>query len=124
MSPQGPVSTLATKLVVIWACAPFGVIKPLVWFYKFATMQRRLRQVAAKVERDIGSRHEMTIGHYFAQRMIDVYGVGHVHEAALSQVKITDEGPFYRVDGNAFYVGVYTYLQKNGMASVSDDIRK
>lgn len=124
MSPQGPASTLTTKLVVIWTCAPFGVIKPLVWFYKFATMQRRLRQVIAKVERDVGSRHEPTIGHYFAQRMIDVYGVDRVHTAALSRVKITDEGPFYRVDGDAFYVGVYTYLQKNGMASVSDDIRK
>ena len=117
-------SPLATKLAVIWACAPFGVVKPFVWFYKFATMQRRLRQVIAKVERDVGSRHEPTIGHYFAQRMVDVYGAEHVHKAALSQIKITDEGDFYRVGGNAFYVGVYTYLQKNGMASVSDDIRK
>lgn len=117
-------SPLAIKLAVIWTCAPFGVIKPLVWFYKFATMQRHLRQVIAKVERDIGSRHEPTIGHYFAQRMIDVYGADRVHKAALSQIKITDEGESYRVVGDTFYVGVYTYLQKNGMASVSDDVRK
>lgn len=32
------------------------------------------------------------------------------NEGALSQIKIADEGEFY--------------LQKNGMASVSDDIRK
>ena len=124
MNPPGPTSTLATKLVVIWNCAPFGVIKPLVWLYKYATMQRRLRQVIARVERDIGSCHEPTIGHYFAQRMVDVFGVEHVHKAALSQIEITDEGDFYRVGGNAFYVGVYTYLQKHGMASVSDDVRK
>ena len=117
-------SPLATKLAVIWTCAPFGVIKPLVWFYKFATMHRHLRKVIAKVERDVGSRHEPTIGHYYAKRMVDVYGAEHVHKAALSQIRITDEGSFYRVDGNAFYAGVYHYLQKHGMASLSDDIRK
>ena len=124
MNPQGPASTVATKLVIIWTCAPFGVIKPLVWFYKFAPMHRHLNKVIAKVERAIGKRHELTIGYHFAQRMVDVYGVDHVHKAALSQIKITDGGESYRVDGDAFYVGVYVYLQKNGMASVSDDVRK
>ena len=92
MNPQGPASTLATKLVVVWNCAPFGVIKPLVWAYKYATMRRHLLKVIARVERDIGSRHEKTIGYYYAQRMVDVYGADRVHKAALSQITITDEG--------------------------------
>lgn len=124
MNPQGPASTVATKLVIIWTCAPFGVIKPLVWFYKFATMHRHLNKVIAKVERAIGKRHELTIGYYFAQRMVDIYGADRVHKAAVSRTKIDIKGDFYQVNGDSFYVGVYVYLQKNGMASVSDDVRK
>lgn len=97
-------NALVRKAVVVWYCAPFGLIKFPVWLWRYATLGRRLQAL-----KEAADRNSEDPGYGFAAGMVAgdlmcrVYAPSYVLRLAEENVRLDGDN----VHGHPMDVGLY-----------------